>query len=84
MLIFISTSVLNAQKIKLTNEELHYINTNKVKVAMLPCLYPFSFIHDNKLQGVSHDLLLLISQKSGLQMDFVVDSWSSNIEKFKF
>ncbi len=83
MLIFISTSVLNAQRTKLTNEELHYINTNQVKVAMLPGLYPFSFISDNKLQGFSHDLLLLISKKSGLKMEFEVDSWSSNIEKFK-
>jgi len=83
ILIFISTSALSAQKLKLTNEELHYIHTNQVKVAMLPGLYPFSFISDNKLQGFSHDLLLLISQKSGLKIDFKVDSWSSNIEKFK-
>jgi len=83
MLIFISSSALNAQKLKLTNEELHYINTNQVKVAMLPGLYPFSFISDNKLQGFSHDLLLLISQKSGLKIKFEVDSWSTNIQKFK-
>jgi len=83
ILIFISSSALNAQKLKLTNEELHYINTNQVKVAMLPGLYPFSFISDNQLQGFSHDLLLLISQKSGLKMKFEVNSWSTNIQKFK-
>jgi len=81
--IFIFTSGLGAKNLHLTNEELDYINNNKIKVAMLSGLYPFSFVSEKKLQGFSHDLLLLISQKSGLKMDFVVDSWSNNIKKFK-
>ncbi|NQY92786.1 MAG: transporter substrate-binding domain-containing protein, partial [Campylobacteraceae bacterium] len=83
VLLFIFTSVLNSKILHLSNEELNYINTNKIKIAMLSGLYPFSFVSENKLQGFSHDLLLLISQKSGLKIDFEVDSWSNNIEKFK-
>ena len=79
----IFTTVLSAKNINLTNEELNYINNNKIRVAMLPDFPPFSFIKDNKQQGFSYDILKLISYKSGLKLGYETDKWPNNLDKFK-
>ncbi len=66
-----------------TKEELSYIKNNKVKIAMLGDFPPFSTYEDGKIEGYSFDILELISKKSGLQMEYIVDKWPTNLKKFK-
>jgi len=50
---------------------------------MLPNFPPFSFFKDNKKTGLSYDILKMISAKSGLTFEYVLDDWPNNIKKFK-
>ena len=83
ILLLIITSVLNASKLTLSNGELSYINTQKIKVAMLPDFPPFSIYENNEIKGFSYDILQLISKKSGLQFEYIVNKWPKNIKDFK-
>jgi len=50
---------------------------------MLPDFPPFSFIENNEKKGLSFDILKLISNKSGLKLDFYVNKWPINLKNFK-
>lgn len=69
--------------IEFTKEEYDYIKNNKVKVAMLPDFPPFSIYEGGKHKGFSYDILQLIAKKSGLQLEYKVDNWPVNLQKFK-
>ena len=60
-----------------------YINNTRIKVAILPDFPPFSFLENNEKKGLSFDILKLISNKSGLKLDFHVNKWPINLEKFR-
>jgi PAS domain S-box-containing protein len=83
LLIFLIFSIGAHAQVIFTQEELSYIKNNQIKVAMLPDFPPFSTYEDNKLSGFSYDILELISKKSGLKINYEIDSWPVNIKKFK-
>lgn len=80
-LLFLTTTLF--ANVNYTDSELEYIKNNKVKVAMLPDLAPFSSIKNDKLSGFSYDLLELISKKSSLKFEYEVGPWPQNLQKFK-
>ena len=60
----ISTTV---EAIDLTVEEKEFIaSTPKVTVAMMPDFTPFTYYIENTPVGFEHDLLKMISEKTGL------------------
>ncbi|WP_083568545.1 transporter substrate-binding domain-containing protein [Arcobacter sp. LA11] len=82
--VFLTFFILNAHaELNFTLEEKNYINTREVKVAMLPDFPPFSIYENEKLEGYSHDILELITQKSGLNIKYEIDNWPVNLKKFK-
>ena len=67
-----------------TQEELKYIKEHKfIKIAMLNNFKPFSFLEQNKHQGLSVDILKKISNISGLNFDIKTSSWSKALNNFK-
>ena len=45
---------------------------------------PFDFVNaQGRYTGISHDYLMLISQKTGLKFDIIVDKWAHNLQKIK-
>jgi len=83
IVIFICLNISNADTLQFTSEEKQFIKSNRVKVALLPSFYPFSFSQNGKNQGLSYDLLNIISDKSGLKFDFLINSWHKNFTYFK-
>ena len=74
----------NTNKEIFTAEELKYIKYNPIiKIAMLNNFKPFSFIEDNKHQGLSVDILEQISTISNLKFDIHSSSWSKALTSFK-
>ena len=82
ILFYFITTTLNATSLTFSSEEQKYINTKTVKVAVLPSFIPFSMSNDGKLEGLSHDIFTLIQQKTGIKMQFHVDTWDNNFDKF--
>ena len=83
VIIFIFLHLANANDLLLTQKEKTYIKNNIVKVALLPDFYPFSFYKNRTLRGYSYNLLKLIAKKSNLKLEFIVDTWPKNFNKFK-
>lgn len=84
LLFFCFTLDSMAAPLNLTIEEKAYIQTNRiVKVAMMPDFAPFSYYIDNKTTGFEHDLLDIISQKTGLKFEKHIDKWTVNYNSFK-
>ncbi len=69
----------------LTQEEREWIKNNpSVKVGGGPDWAPFDFVsQDGVYSGVANDYLKLITQKTGLKFNVIVDKWSNNLLKIK-
>ncbi|TPE47350.1 transporter substrate-binding domain-containing protein [Maribrevibacterium harenarium] len=70
--------------VALTSDELTFLYEHKdIKVAMMPDFTPFSFVHGSKVQGYEHDLLTLLSEKTGLQFKPEYGIWNRGLSAFK-
>ena len=73
-----------ANTIVLTKEEKEFIKTNPtVSVAMMPDFTPFSYYIEDKPVGFEHDLLKIISQRTGLNFEKTIDKWTTGYHAFK-
>ncbi|WP_419769972.1 MAG: diguanylate cyclase [Candidatus Marinarcus sp.] len=73
-----------AQPLNFTKEEKEFIATHpKIKISMMQDYTPFTFVEEGKPVGFEHDLLELISKKSGLKFEKVMASWSMVLNLFK-
>ncbi|WP_271272101.1 transporter substrate-binding domain-containing diguanylate cyclase [Aliamphritea hakodatensis] len=73
-----------ASELVLTEEEQNFIASHPViKVAMMPDFTPFSYKSGAGLVGFEHDLLALISEKTGLRFETRTDKWTSIYNAFK-
>ncbi len=78
-----STKAL-ASPLHLTEEEKYFIQKNTVvKIAMMPDFAPFTYEDDGKIVGFEHDLLDIISQKTGLMFEKHIDKWTTIYNAFK-
>lgn len=85
-LIFMLGLLISAKAvaIEFTEEEKEYIASNpKVTVAMMPDFTPFSYSIENSPVGFEHDLLNLISEKTGLYFEKSFSNWTTNYNAFK-
>jgi len=69
----------------LNAKEKEWIKTHPpVRVGGGPDWAPFDFIGlDGKYTGISNDYLKLITEKTGLKFDVIIDKWSNNLKKIK-
>lgn len=73
-----------AQPLNLTKEEKGFISSHpKIKIAMMQDYTPFTFLLDGKPVGFEHDLLKIISDKTGLIFEKNIGSWSMSFNSFK-
>ncbi|WP_419766338.1 MAG: diguanylate cyclase [Arcobacter sp.] len=73
-----------ADSLKLTKEEKEFIASNPViKVAMMPDFTPFTYYINSTPVGFEHDLLNMISQRTGLQFEKKIDKWTNIYTSFK-
>ena len=73
-----------ANPITFTKEEKEYINKNPLlTVAMMPDFTPFSYYIENTPVGFEHDLLKLVSEKTGLKFEKHIDKWTNIYNAFK-
>jgi len=80
---WISLNISQEENEKFTDEEIAFIKNKKsVDIAMIKNFRPFSFMENNLLKGFSVDLIDLISQKTGLKINFIPDKWYKNLDKF--
>ncbi|WP_324172209.1 transporter substrate-binding domain-containing protein [Sulfurimonas sp.] len=73
------------ERIKFTADEKKYMkNHPMIRVGVAPDWPPFNFIDNNgKYAGIANDYLTLITKKTGLKFEFIVDEWNNNLEKIK-
>jgi len=64
-------------------EQLYVKNHPKASIAVMRKFVPFSYEEDSVFKGFVNDMLNLISEKTNLQFERKVDSWSHNLERFK-
>ncbi len=82
--IFYLSIQLFAQSINLTQKEKEFIASNPViKVAMMPDFTPFTYYIKNTPVGFEHDLLKIISKRTGLEFEKKIDNWTSIYNSFK-
>jgi polar amino acid transport system substrate-binding protein len=82
LLISLLPNSINA--ITFTEEEKAFITTNQtVKIALMPDFSPFSYIVDDRVVGFEHDLLFLLSQKTGLKFTKQFGVWNKNLYAFR-
>ena len=82
--IFCCSIQLIANSITFTTEEKEFIKTTPlVKVAMMPDFTPFSYIIQNTHVGFEHDLLKMISERTGLEFEKTIDKWTTIYNAFK-
>jgi polar amino acid transport system substrate-binding protein len=80
----IFTLNLFASTLILSDEEKDFIDKNpQVSVALMPDFTPFSYIDKDRIMGFEHDLLELISQKTGLQFKKEFGVWHKNFLSFQ-
>jgi len=83
ILFFITTQIL-ANPITFTNEEKEFIKKNTlVKVGMMPDFAPFSYYTKNTPVGFEHELLNIISQRTGLVFEKTIAKWTTIYTAFK-
>lgn len=82
--LFASNSTQTSQ-ISLTPAQKEWIASHPlVKVGGGPDWAPFDFVStDGVYNGIAKDYLNLISQKTGLQFDIIVDTWHNNLQKIQ-
>ncbi len=82
MLIFSFSAM--ASDVVLTDEERAFIARNPlITVAMMPDFTPFSYKAGTPLVGFEHDLLALITEKTGLRFEKRIDKWTTIYNAFK-
>ncbi|WP_072682621.1 diguanylate cyclase [Arcobacter sp. LA11] len=73
-----------ANTITFTKEEKKFIETNPlVKVAMMPDFSPFTYYIKDTPVGFEHDLLKIISKRTGLQFEKTINKWTTIYNAFK-
>ncbi len=74
-----------AATVTLTQAEQHWLKNHPIiLVGGSPDWTPFNFADsDGHHQGISHDYLQLISQKTGLQFKIIIDQWHNNLQKIR-
>ncbi len=73
-----------AGALEFTPEEQAFITSNPdISVAMMPDFSPFSYMIRNEIGGFEHDLLALISKKTGLKFTKQLGNWNSILTAFK-
>ena len=84
LILFCFSITAFAQTIQLTNEEKDFINKNPiVKIAMMPDFTPFTYYIEESPVGFEHDLLKIISKKTGLQFEKKINKWTDIYNSFK-
>lgn len=81
ILIFVCST--SAHKLSFTKEEQDYIKNNKTIVGLADNFYPFSIEKNGSKEGITVDILKLISKKSGLKIEFTSNNWPANISSLK-
>lgn len=82
--IFTFSHQLLANTLNLSPEEKVFIKNNPtVKIAMMPDFTPFTYYIENTPVGFEHDLLKLISKRTGLQFEKTIGKWTSIYNSFK-
>ena len=75
---------VTAGALEFTPEEKAFITSNpEIRVAMMPDFWPFSYIMQDAIGGFEHDLLALLSQRTGLKFTKRLGNWNSNLTAFK-
>ena len=70
--------------LEFTPEEKAFItSTPEIRVAMMPDFSPFSYIIQDAIGGFEHDLLALLSQRTGLKFTKRLGNWNANLTAFK-
>jgi polar amino acid transport system substrate-binding protein len=83
ILIFCFSIQSFANSITYTKEEIEFINSNPlIRVAMMPDFTPFSYYIGDTLVGFEHDLLKIISEKSGLKFEKTIAKWTTIYNAF--
>ncbi|MCZ2720133.1 transporter substrate-binding domain-containing protein [Marinomonas sp. 15G1-11] len=73
-----------AEPLVLSKDEKTFIETTPiVKVAMMPDFTPFTYYIDDKPIGFEHDLLDIISKKTGLTFEKRIDKWTTIYNAFQ-
>lgn len=73
-----------AKPLDLTKEEKGFIKDNPVvSIGMMPDFTPFSYYIEGEPVGFEHNLLNLISQKTGLKFEKHIDKWTTIYNSFK-
>ncbi|AXH13566.1 diguanylate cyclase [Halarcobacter bivalviorum] len=84
LFLFILSIQLNAKTITLTEEEKEFIKNNPViKVGIMPDFTPFSYYIKNTPVGFEHELLNILSQRTGLMFEKKIDKWTTIYTAFK-
>ena len=84
LFLFLYSVVSIAKPLDLTKEEKRFIKDNPVvSIGMMPDFTPFSYYIEGELVGFEHDLLTLISQKTGLKFEKHIDKWTTIYNSFK-
>lgn len=73
-----------AQEIEFTKDEKSYIASNPiVKVGIMPDFTPFSYYIKNTPVGFEHDLLKIITERTGLRFEQKIAKWTDIYTAFK-
>ena len=84
LLIFCFFLGTTAKAIDFTQEEKGYIASNPtVTVAMMPDFTPFTYFIENTPVGFEHDLLKIISSRTGLYFEKNFSNWTTNYSGLK-
>ena len=74
-----------ASPLILNEEEKNYIiNNPTITIAMISKFGNFSYIKDNQAVGFEHDILKIISSKTGLKFKKKINQWPLIYNQFKF
>ncbi len=75
----------NSKYAMLNKKEKMWIKKHPIiKVGAGPDWAPFDFVNSKgEYSGIANDYLTLISKKTGLKFDIIVDKWSNNLKKIK-
>jgi len=83
-ILFSFTVNLCAYSLSFTPEEKKFIEENPyVKVGLMPDFTPFSYYIKNTPVGFEHDLLKIISNRTGLIFEYKLDKWTNIYGDFK-
>ncbi|PLY07377.1 MAG: diguanylate cyclase [Arcobacter sp.] len=73
-----------AESISFTKEENDFLTSNPViKVAMMPDFTPFTYYIENTPVGFEHDLLKIVSKRTGLEFEKTIANWTTIYSSFK-